>query len=186
MTTATTITTTDTGSDQGADGGWAICHSNGGNYPWIAIDYGNTVTVQRVEIFNRRGCCGERTRNVEVRISDSLPTTDTQKFSGGTHFGHFAGPATTGQDIMIRGQTKNSHLIKLINISGDETSGKYVIVQMDNGGDDLNLKEVKAFGKNQVPTGEFTKLLSFDNTIYRFIDLINLIYRALCENCTGL
>ena len=35
----------------------------------------------------------------------------------------------------------------LINIPGQETSGRYVIVQMDNGGDQLNLQEVKAFGR---------------------------------------
>ena len=35
----------------------------------------------------------------------------------------------------------------LINIPGQETSGRYVIVQMDNGGDPLNLQEVKAFGR---------------------------------------
>ena len=32
-------------------------------------------------------------------------------------------------------------------------SGRFVIVQMDNGGDELNLKEVKAFGR----PGNFTK-----------------------------
>ena len=35
----------------------------------------------------------------------------------------------------------------LINIPGQETSGRYVIVQMDNGGDPLNLQEVEAFGR---------------------------------------
>ena len=34
----------------------------------------------------------------------------------------------------------------LINIPGQAISGRYVIVQMDNGNDALNLKEVKAFG----------------------------------------
>ena len=36
----------------------------------------------------------------------------------------------------------------LINIPGPTLSGRYVIVQMDNGGDQLNLKEVRAFGRS--------------------------------------
>ena len=35
----------------------------------------------------------------------------------------------------------------MIDVSGQEASGRYVIVQMDNGGDPLNLEEVKAFGR---------------------------------------
>ena len=90
-----------------------LCHTNGNeDAPWIAIDYGTSVTVQRVEIFNRgsdsTGCvsngCGERTRNVDVRISDELPTSASQMFSGGTLLGHFAGPGTDAQRIIISGQ----------------------------------------------------------------------------------
>ena len=37
--------------------------------------------------------------------------------------------------------------MNLVNISGDEMlAGRYVIVQMDNGEDHLNLKEVTAYG----------------------------------------
>ena len=81
-----------------------FCHTEEEPTPWIAIDFGTTVTVQRVEIFNRRHCCGERTRNVDVRISDEVPTSGNQMFSGGTLLGHFAGPATDGQHIIISGQ----------------------------------------------------------------------------------
>ena len=35
----------------------------------------------------------------------------------------------------------------MIDVSGQEASGRYVIVQMDNGEDPLNLIEVKAFGR---------------------------------------
>ena len=86
------------------DGQYSLCHTNDDVTPWIAVDYGTTVTVQRVEIFNRRDCCGERTQNVDVRISDKIPTSGSQMFSGGTFFGHFAGPATNGQQIIISGQ----------------------------------------------------------------------------------
>ena len=80
-----------------------ICHTEEEAKPWLAIDYGTTVTVQRVEIFNRDGCCGWRTRNVDVRISDVLPTSGSQMFSGGFLLGRFAGPGTDGQQITISG-----------------------------------------------------------------------------------
>ena len=72
--------------------------------PWIAIDYETRVIVERVEIFNRADCCGGRTRNVDVRISDELPTSGSQMFSGGTLLGQFSGPATDGQHIIVSGQ----------------------------------------------------------------------------------
>ena len=45
----------------------------------------------------------------------------------------------------------------MIDVSGQEASGRYVIVQMDNGGDALNLEEVKAFGR-LAPGGNIAKL----------------------------
>ena len=48
----------------------------------------------------------------------------------------------------------------LINIPGQETSGRYVIVQMDNGGDQLNLQEVKAFGRATSNTLQLATLKS--------------------------
>ena len=80
-----------------------FCVTNGEPAPWLAIDYGNSATVQRVEIFTRNGCCGETTRNVDVRISDQVPVSGSQMFSGGNLLGHFAGPATHGQLITIEG-----------------------------------------------------------------------------------
>ena len=85
------------------DGTGAMCHTNNDATPWIAIDYGTRVIVERVEIFNRDGF-EDRTRNVDVRISDELPTSGSQMFSGGTLLGHFAGPATDGQHIIVSGQ----------------------------------------------------------------------------------
>ena len=81
-----------------------MCHSEGERSPWLAIDYGATVLVKRVEIFNRDGyCCGKRTKNVDVRVADELPTSASQMFSGGYLLGHFTGPATNGEHIIISG-----------------------------------------------------------------------------------
>ena len=81
-----------------------LCHTGAEATPWIAVDYGTRVIVERVEIFNRISCCGDRTRNVDIRISNELPTSGSQMFSGGTLLGHFAGPATDGQHIIVSGQ----------------------------------------------------------------------------------
>ena len=94
----------DEGDDNGSDGRLAICHTKKENAPWLAIDYGTQVRVAKVEIFNRRGCCGSRTRNVDVRIANQLPTSGNEIFLGGTQLGsRFVGPAANGQIIPISG-----------------------------------------------------------------------------------
>ena len=57
-----------------------MCHTQNEPAPWIAIDYSVNVTVERVEIFNRRGCCGIRTQNVNVFVSNELPTSADHVF----------------------------------------------------------------------------------------------------------
>ena len=61
--------------------------------------------IERVEIVNRYDCadCAKWTRNVEVRVSEDLPTSVSHKFSGGSLLGTFDGPGTTGQKIIITG-----------------------------------------------------------------------------------
>ena len=81
-----------------------MCHTEDEGFPWLAIDYGTTVTVKRAEIFNRDDCCGDRTKNVDVRVAYELPTSSSQMFSRGSLLGHFAGPATNGQHIIVSGQ----------------------------------------------------------------------------------
>ena len=83
--------------------GGNMCHTADEPFPWLAIDYGISVTVKRVDIFNRDDCCGHRTKSVDVRISNELPTSASQMFSGGSLLGQFAGPATNGQHIIISG-----------------------------------------------------------------------------------
>merc|ERR1711973_473530 len=52
-----------------------MCHTQNEPTPWLAIDYGTLQLINRVEIFNREACCGERTKNIDVRVSDELPTS---------------------------------------------------------------------------------------------------------------
>ena len=87
----------------GNSGPGKMCHTQNDPYPWLALDVGKTFVIERVEIFNRHDCCGERTRKVEVRVSEELPTSASQKFSGGSLLGGFAGPGTDGEQITISG-----------------------------------------------------------------------------------
>ena len=92
-----------------------MCHSHHNLYPWLAIDYGTAVTVDRVEIYNRRSaCCGNRTKNVDVRISNKLPDSAHSMFSGGSLLGHFAGPAKKGQHILIKHPGQNVPFLLIV------------------------------------------------------------------------
>ena len=108
------------------------------------MDFGEDlrVSVDSVLLYNRvnRNDIAGRTRNVEIRLSEELPTSASSMFSGGDLLGTFAGPGTSGQMILIESGANWS--IKF---------GRYVIVQMDNGNDPLNLKEVTVFGKGELP-----------------------------------
>ena len=89
--------------DGNTDDPGSACITNGERTPWIAIDYGTRVIVETVEIFHWRKFA-YRNQNVDVRISEELPTSGKKMFSGGTLLGHFAGPATNEQQIVITGQ----------------------------------------------------------------------------------
>ena len=132
----------------GPYGQWSICHTGHDATPWIAFDFGHSdVAIQRVELFNRNSC-GHRTQNVDIRISNKLPSSRSRMFSGGTLLGLYAGPATDGEHIVISGEKHFLQILCLhINVEGQEASGRFVIVQMDNGENPLNLEEVKAFGR---------------------------------------
>ena len=66
------------------------------------------MNVQRVDIFNRRGKWGKRTQKVEVRISDQLPSSSEEKFSGGTLLGNFEGTGANPQHIVVSGEEKRN------------------------------------------------------------------------------
>ena len=105
------------------------CHSEPrGSYPWLAISFPEPVEVTRVVIYNRRDY-GSRTKNLEVRLTDVLPTSEEARFTGGKLFGTFTGPGKDGEIIIIEGSVKK---------------GRYVLIQ--NGFWILNFHEVKVFG----------------------------------------
>ena len=138
------------GKEKGAEKGKAstMCHTNGKKsdpFPWFAIDYGKgvKVSVEKVIIANRVRCCGHRTLNVEVRLTNELPTDGKSKLTSGQLVGTFEGPGKNGQKIEV--EAENDWM---------ETLGRYLIVQMDHSDktdkkaqNGINLMEVTGFGQ---------------------------------------
>ena len=130
------IKTTDPSSHSTDD----ICHTNcGQSSPWLALEFPGPVRVTKVDIYNRGDeCrwCAERTKNLEVRVTDELPTSEDEMYTGGQLLGTFAGPGTPGQIIKVEGPAR---------------TGRYVLIQM-NSRDCLNLHEVETFGGVDIDT----------------------------------
>ena len=131
---------TDVGADKCidgiTDGASGVCHSNMEPAPWLALDFGDgaSVAVEKVVLYNRGDSNAARTRQVEIRLAEELPTSSTTMFTGGALLGTFPGPAASGQQVDIK--------------SGSNWAtqyGRYVVVQMNNN-DVLNLAEVVTYG----------------------------------------
>ena len=123
----------------------SLCHSKKELAPWLALDYGKDarVSVEKVVLFNRADGSWHRTRNVEVRLTNELPTSGKNVFTGGELLGTFKGPGTKGQQIEIESGP-----------GWEKKSGRYIVIQMNYKGksDYLNLQEVFAVGfSNELP-----------------------------------
>ena len=103
--------------------------------PWLALRFPEQVAVARVDIYNRV-TQAHRLRNVEVRLTEELPTSSDWMYTGGELLGTYRGPATSAE--------------KIIRVEGAAKIGKYVLIQMNNVWDNryhLNWHEVEAFGR---------------------------------------
>ena len=118
--------------DGAISGKGSVCHTKNEKAPWLALDFGASITMERVVIHNRH-TSGERLRNAEVRVADQLP--DPQMFGRGQLLGTFEGPGKDGE------------VVTLTNSTG--LKGRFVIVQIDNSPETgpLNLNEVTVWGK---------------------------------------
>ena len=113
--------------------------------PWFQVQLDGTAIVKRVIIINRKDCCGERLRNLEVRAG----IYDLEKYwlvegnfieqhiSLNSHCGNYAGPGTTGETIEIYCNPK--------------ITANYVTVQMLGHQIAIAFQEIMIFGprKNQ-------------------------------------
>ena len=105
----------------------------------MALDYGEDTqdSVEKVLLYNRHDGSFERTKNVQIRISNELPKNGKTMATCGEALGTFEGPATKGQ------------INEIDSGSGwEKKTGRYLIVQMK--GTQINLHEVEAVGISYV------------------------------------
>ena len=127
--------------------------------PWLALDLGSKARVDRVEIRNTRNF-GNRLRDFEVRVTDSLPPSGTllilyvlmmRYFSGeemfreGVLLGSYVGASVVWQKITVESRA-----------SGHLPEGRYVLLQKDDN-NTMEVIEFVAFGG----TRTFVALLEF-------------------------
>ena len=129
------------GITNSADGN--LCHSQIEAAPWLVLDFGEgaKVSIERVLLYNREDSAAARTKNVEVRLSNELPTSSSSMYSGGFLLGTFQGPAVPSEIVEIKAETWSTW----------PGHGRYLIVQLNhmnpmNNNDYLNLVEAVAFG----------------------------------------
>ena len=122
------------------DPNFSLCATRTQRAPWLAIDYGAKVSVEKVVLYDRDDCCSGRTRNVEIWLADEIPTSGEHKFSDGQMLGSFPG-AIHAHD--------HGHGIVIHSWAGWENKfGRYLIIQISDGNEGmiLNLREVFAIG----------------------------------------
>ena len=112
-----------------------FCHTapNVDTAPWFALMFSDSVTVTDIELEISRGK-RDRVGNVEVRITNCLPTDGNTKFTGGELFSNFSGPDTPG---------------RFVSLSNKPTQGRFVLVQRDQGeypNNVLIMEDIRVFG----------------------------------------
>ncbi|CAG2250594.1 unnamed protein product [Mytilus edulis] len=68
-----------------------VLHGETNPYWWV--DIGSSCMVKLIKIYNRKDCCGQRLRNIEVSIGMSLSSMQV--------CGYYKGPASNGEMIPI-------------------------------------------------------------------------------------
>ena len=132
------------------EGKHKLCHSNKEPAPWLALEFGEgaEVSVEKVLLYNRWDNSFGRTRNVQIRISNELPTDGKTMFTGGEALGTFKGPSTKGQIVEIHSGP-----------GWKKKKGRYLIIQMKND-NYLNLQEASAVGITHVAASKGVLFIS--------------------------
>merc|ERR1712179_306162 len=129
----------------GKDGDFCATQDNsqgkkGDPAPWLALDFGeeSRVSVGKVVLANRPGCCGKRTAKVELRLTHELPADGASMCESGQLLAKYEGPGKNKEKIEIESEDGWKGFY-----------GRYLLIQMDKTDkpDSLNLAEVTAFGK---------------------------------------
>jgi len=108
-----------------------FCHNHGElgeQHPWILIEYPRPMNITKVVIKNRKSCCGDRFRDIEVRVSKEKPELSiNQSFTGGWLLGRYPGPGWTDQPP--------------VTFSDQGARGRWVVVQKNSPGV-INIAEI--------------------------------------------
>ena len=99
--------------------------------PWLALRFEGLVEIKSVVLYNRKDGHGSRTRNVEVRLTETRSIPGDQMLRGGHLIGQFVGPGQNGGEIKIEVTSKEN--------------GRFVLIQM-NSSEYLNLQHVQVEG----------------------------------------
>lgn len=58
------------GNRNGQWRGGSCTHTNKDAKPWWRVDLGSSQKVKKVKLSNRADCCGNRLRNIEIKVGD--------------------------------------------------------------------------------------------------------------------
>ncbi|CAC5358468.1 unnamed protein product [Mytilus coruscus] len=85
----------------------SFSHSTHSSFPYWWVDLGNNNRINRIDIYNRKGCCGERLHDLEVKVGKSMSTLKL--------CGFFKGPANNGEHVVITCKEKfEARFVKLM------------------------------------------------------------------------
>ncbi|XP_035684615.1 uncharacterized protein LOC118421436 [Branchiostoma floridae] len=112
----------------GAEGSYQCTHTSRQYQPWWKVDLAGVYTVNRVSILNKGDCCGERLRNVLVRVGPNQDITQNDQ-CGETY------PTTpvNGEVIVV--------------YCNPPMSGRYVSIELSGRTDYLSVCEVEVFAE---------------------------------------
>eukprot|EP00058_Branchiostoma_floridae_P002515 XP_002588003.1 hypothetical protein BRAFLDRAFT_125400 [Branchiostoma floridae] len=102
-------------------GGGSCTHTNNEANPSWRVDLGMTYAIDRVVIYNRRDCCGDRLNNFNIHIGDNPSVLENPKCGGN----HQAG--------------------NVITVSCSEMQGRYVFIRLPGSSRALTLCEVQVY-----------------------------------------
>ncbi|XP_062603283.1 fucolectin-4-like, partial [Saccostrea cucullata] len=111
----------------GKDSSAILAHTDYQKNPWLKVSLEKTNNVDRVLIYNRQDCCGERLHNVRVSVTDNGRNISC---------GFYPGPAANGDRILF--------------LCEKETRGNEVtisILSKDGQLDFLNVCEVEIYSR---------------------------------------
>ena len=107
------------------------------SYPWLQFEFPYPYKVSSLKIINRRNCCGERLRNLEIRAGYEAVQSDFRgQISTNEIVGTFEGPGQDGEEINIY----------------TDTWAKYLTFQILGGKETLQIEEVTIFATDEKPT----------------------------------